>query len=159
MEPAKPPPRRDGPPFVTRPLEAGDFHKGFVSLVGQLTTMGDITEEMFAARVKEIEANPDYIIQVIEDVTAEKLIASATLLVERKFIHQCGKVGHIEDVVVHSDYRGSKLGCLIVKELMRLGKEAGCYKVILDCIESNVGFYEKCGLQRKGVQMARYYDD
>lgn len=32
-------------------------------------------------------------------------------------------------------------------------KEAGCYKVILDCAENNVAFYEKCGLTRKEVQM------
>ncbi len=29
----------------------------------------------------------------------------------------------------------------------------GCYKVILDCAEANVSFYEKCGLTRKEVQM------
>jgi len=36
-------------------------------------------------------------------------------------------------------------------------KAAGCYKVILDCSESNVAFYEKCGLTRKEVQMVRYF--
>lgn len=34
-------------------------------------------------------------------------------------------------------------------------KEAGCYKVILDCAEANAAFYEKCGLTRKEVQMVR----
>ena len=31
----------------------------------------------------------------------------------------------------------------------------GCYKVILDCAEANVVFYEKCGLTRKEIQMVR----
>ena len=33
----------------------------------------------------------------------------------------------------------------------------GCYKVILDCAEANVPFYEKCGLTRKEVQMVRVF--
>lgn len=32
----------------------------------------------------------------------------------------------------------------------------GCYKVILDCSEDNVRFYERCGFVRKEVQMAAY---
>jgi glucosamine-phosphate N-acetyltransferase len=30
-------------------------------------------------------------------------------------------------------------------------------QVILDCADANVGFYEKCGLERKGVEMAKYF--
>lgn len=36
-----------------------------------------------------------------------------------------------------------------------LAQELGCYKVILDCSEDNVPFYEKCGLTRKEVQMVK----
>jgi len=35
-------------------------------------------------------------------------------------------------------------------------KEAGCYKIILDCSEDNAPFYEKCGLSRKEIQMVKY---
>ena len=31
----------------------------------------------------------------------------------------------------------------------------GCYKVILDCAEANIVFYEKCGLTRKEIQLVR----
>jgi glucosamine-phosphate N-acetyltransferase len=44
----------------------------------------------------------------------------------------------------------------LVEALVEASKAAGCYKVILDCAEHNVAFYEKCGLARKEVQMARY---
>lgn len=46
---------------------------------------------------------------MIEDENRD-IIASATLLVEHKFLHACGSVGHIEDVVVHDSQRGKKLG-------------------------------------------------
>jgi hypothetical protein len=32
----------------------------------------------------------------------------------------------------------------------------GCYKVLLNCEEHNVGFYERCGLSLCSVQMKRY---
>jgi hypothetical protein len=43
--------------------------------------------------------------------------------------------------------------CRLIDELLRVSKERGCYKVILDCSEANQPFYEKCGLIRKEVQM------
>lgn len=33
----------------------------------------------------------------------------------------------------------------------------GCYKVILDCAEVNVPFYERCGYVMKELQMVRHF--
>jgi hypothetical protein len=46
----------------------------------------------------------------------------------------------------------------IIEQLKHLGKELGCYKLILNCNENNVPFYEKCGLTVKDVQMTLYND-
>lgn len=43
-------------------------------------------------------------------------------------------------------------------ELIKIAHESGCYKVILDCSDDNVPFYQKCGLERKGAQMAVYFN-
>lgn len=45
--------------------------------------------------------------------------------------------------------------CRLIDELVRVARQQGCYKVILDCAEHNIPFYEKCGLSRKEVQMVR----
>jgi glucosamine-phosphate N-acetyltransferase len=94
----------------------------------------------------------------LADLEKQKIIATATLLTEFKFIRNCGKCGHIEDVVVDSTYRGLRLGLRVVEALIEAAKESGCYKVILDCSESNATFYEKCGLAwaKKEIQMVRY---
>ena len=47
----------------------------------------------------------------------------------------------------------------VVESLVEAAKAQGCYKVILDCAEANVPFYEKCGLVRKEVQMVRRAPD
>lgn len=95
-------------------------------------------------------------IALYPDLASNRIIATATLVIELKFIRSCGKCGHIEDVVVDSSYRGLGLGLQVLEALIAAAKENGCYKIILDCAESNVAFYEKCGLTRKEVQMVRY---
>lgn len=55
-----------------------------------------------------------YYIIVIEDVNAKKIVTTGTLFLEKKFTHETGLVGHIEDVIVDSDYRKRKLGSMYV---------------------------------------------
>ncbi|KXZ44003.1 hypothetical protein GPECTOR_75g727 [Gonium pectorale] len=121
--------------FTVRPLQASDYDK-----------------EQF----KRKEEAGSYRTVVIED--GGRIIATAAMVIELKFIRGCGKVGHIEDVVVDPEYRGKRLGAMLIDALVDAAREAGCYKVILDCAEANVGFYTKCGLTRKEVQMVRYLD-
>lgn len=85
-------------------------------------------------------------------------MAAGTLLIEPKFIHECGFTGHIEDIVVHGDARGLGLGKRIVLDLAELAKSAGCYKVTLECSDDNLPFYGKCGFTRKGNQMCIYFE-
>lgn len=144
--------------IVVRDLEAGDFHKGYLELLSQLTTVGDYSEEQFRARFEELHSRGDtYKVVVIEDVEKQRIIATATLFIELKLIRGCGKCGHIEDVVVDGSYRGLRLGLRVIDALTEAARGAGCYKIILDCSEENVAFYEKCGLTRKEVQMVRYF--
>jgi glucosamine-phosphate N-acetyltransferase len=150
--------------YTIRPLEPSDFSKGFLALLAKLTTVGNVSEEEFTRRFEEIfdtekkgEGQSSlYIIAVIED--QGRIVATGTLLIEKKFIHNCGCIGHIEDVVVDEAMRGHKLGKRIIHFLTDCARDAHCYKVILDCSEHNVGFYEKCGYSRKSVQMAKYFD-
>lgn len=95
---------------------------------------------------------------VIEDKACQEIIASATLVIEDKFIHSCGRVGHIEDVVVNSLYRGASLGKRVSQFLTDLAREEGCYKTILDCDPHNIPFYNKLGYKQKSCHMAIYYD-
>ena len=97
----------DGGDVLVRQLEAADFDKGFLELLGQLTSVGDVSREQFLARVIDIRAGPEYVFVVEEN---GKIIASGTLLVERKFARGCGLCGHIEDIVVDSSQRGKGMG-------------------------------------------------
>ena len=98
----------------------------------------------------------NYKIIVLEDVKTSKIIGAGSLFIEKKFIRNHGSAGHIEDIVVDKTYRGQNLGKRIIDVLCKLNYANGAYKVILDCEEKNVKFYEKCGFILKGAQMAQY---
>lgn len=105
-----------------------------------------------------IQQRPDdYFVFVVVDEAIGQVVGCCSLLVERKFIRQCGLVGHIEDVCVKSTKRGIRLGKHLVTFCHRLASQLGCYKAILDCKEEMVPFYQKCGLSPAGVQMSTYF--
>ena len=137
-----------------RLLQPSDFNKGFLDLLSQLTTVGEISKSEFRKRFFEIIKNKNHRVYVLEQ--GNKIVSCATLLLEPKYIHNCGFVGHIEDVVVDKACRGQKLGKKIIDFLTSEAERLGCYKILLDCSDHNVGFYEKCEYARKGAYMAKY---
>jgi len=134
-----------------RRLEKGDFQKNYLELLKQLTTVGDISQEKYETTVDKIGAE----VWVIE--FEGKIIASVSLLLEQKIIHECGIVGHLEDVVVDRDYRKYGLGKFIIERIIKIAKERGCYKLIGDCKSELLGFYEKNGFESKCVQISIYF--
>jgi glucosamine-phosphate N-acetyltransferase len=86
-------------------------------------------------------------------VEQEKVIGTASLLIETKLIHNGSKVGHIEDVAVHPAHQGKGIGKALVDHLVECCRNADCYKVILDCKEGVAPFYEKLGFHRHEIAM------
>ena len=101
--------------------------------------------------MKKIKQNPNHIIHVAID--NNKIVGSTTLLIEQKFIHDGGLVGHIEDVVVRKDYEGKGIGIKLVMSMLERAKEKNCYKTILDCKDDVKQFYERIGFKRESNGM------
>ncbi|KAF3785813.1 Glucosamine 6-phosphate N-acetyltransferase [Nymphaea thermarum] len=145
--------------FRVRRLEVSDYEKGFIGLLSHLTICPPISLDDFRSRFMEIEAlGDDHVVCIVEDTEQGRLVATGSIFVERKFVRDCGKVGHIEDVVVDSATRGMRLGQPVVGFLSDHTRSVGCYKVILDCSPDNRGFYECCGFVQKELQMAMYFN-
>lgn len=83
-----------------------------------------------------------------------KLIATGTVIFEKKFIFNMATLAHIEDVCVKKEYRRMGLGKKIILKLNERAKEMKCYKVTLDCSDENMEFYKACGFSKRGNQMA-----
>ncbi|KAL6239560.1 hypothetical protein BDW75DRAFT_236465 [Aspergillus navahoensis] len=143
--------------YKIRPVQRSDFSRGYLDVLRVLTTVGDIDEAAWNKRYDWISArNDEYYLLVIVD-GQDKIVATGSLIVERKFIHSLGMVGHIEDIAVEKGQQGKKLGLRVIQALDFVAEKVGCYKTILDCSEANEGFYLKCGFQRAGLEMAHYY--
>ena len=140
-----------------RKLQEDDYDLGYLNVLSGLTVVGAITKEKWTERYREISSNSCIEIWVIHDTSINQIIGTATLLIEPKFIHECGTVGHIEDLVLSKSTHGTGLGKKIVTFLAEQAKIRGCYKVILDCTQQTIGFYEKCGFTVKNTQMALYF--
>ena len=93
---------------IIREIKEDDLWNGFLKSLDSLKQASSIEKSKAKEIFEKINANPDHIIAVAE--LDGKIVGSTTLLIESKFIHDGGLVGHIEDVVVNKEYQGQKIG-------------------------------------------------
>ena len=144
--------------FIVTDLEKSDYeykqYPSYFSLMNQLSNVekNNISKESFDNFVDNL--NKDHQIKVIRYKYTNQIVGSITIFKENKIIHNMGKVAHIEDLVVDEAVRNCGLG----KKLLDIAKKESedCYKIILDCNNENIGFYEKCGFQLKDNHMVLY---
>lgn len=134
-----------------RKLQRRDFYNGFLLSLDSLRKSSHIKPKKANSIFDKISKNPDHVIYVA--IYNGEIIGATTLLIEQKFIHDGGKVGHIEDVVVRKEYQGKGVGKKIVNVLLKYAEKKGCYKTILDCSGELVPFYESIGFKRHSNSM------
>ncbi len=137
--------------LIIRELEKEDFKKGFLQTMDTLKESSNITEDKALEIFRNIQLNQKHIIIVAE--INGRIVGATTLLIEPKFIHQGGIVGHIEDVVVNKEFQGQKIGEKIIKYVLGIAKKHDCYKTILDCSDDVKQFYEKLGFKHHSNEL------
>jgi len=140
--------------FDIRELTATDLQKGFFETLSNLADVGQIKDQREIAKnvLQQIISSPFHKIFVAAKRDGE-IIGSNTLLIEQKFIHNGGRVGHIEDVVTKNGYEGMGIGRALVAKALDFAAEMKCYKVILDCSVKNARFYKRVGFKEYGLSM------
>jgi glucosamine-phosphate N-acetyltransferase len=129
--------------LVIRKIRESDLDNGFLESLDSLRKASNLDKKKAKVIIKKIAKNPDHVIFVA--VQDKQVIGATTLLIEQKFIHNGGKVGHIEDVVVSKKLQGKGIGEKIIEFVLEYAKNQGCYKTILDCDDKVKPFYEKIG--------------
>ncbi|MCJ1326963.1 Glucosamine-phosphate N-acetyltransferase-like protein [Thelotrema lepadinum] len=116
------------PSYSIRPLRRSDYSTGMLDVLKVLTTVGDISEAAWTERFDYMASSKGtYYILVVLDGEG-KVVGTGGVVVERKFIHGLGLVGHIEDIAVARDQQGKKLGLSIIQALDAVARGVGCYK-------------------------------
>ena len=134
-----------------RIIVESDIENGFLESLDNLKTASNLDRETATDILKKIITIPDHIIHVAE--INGKIIGSTTLLIEQKFIHDGGKIGHIEDVVVSKEFEGRGIAIKLVASILEEANTRNCYKTILDCKNELIPFYERIGFKQESNQM------
>ena len=133
--------------MLVRNIEREDLNIHYLELLNELVgscsrqTVDIDLDKSWHTFVK----NDDH--HIVVCVYGNHVVATAALIIERKI--DCRVAGHIEDVVVSKNHRGSGMGSVLVKELIEVARREKCYKVILNCSDENVPFYRKLGFSKR----------
>ncbi len=131
------------PEIVIRQMYATDLMRGFLDTLAALRPTNLTYEQavdVFRHRMKQK-------IQTYVALVDGKVVATASVLIEPKFIHDGGLVGHVEDVAVHPQQQHLGLGRRLMTKIIEECRAAGCYKIILDCEPELENFYGKLGFR------------
>ncbi len=131
--------------ITIRKITESDLENGFLETLDSLRQASNLDKNEARAILQKIKQNPDHVIFVALD--EGRVVGATTLIIEQKFIHDGGKVGHIEDVVVSKTLQGKGIGEKLIRFALDYAKKQGCYKTILDCDDKVRPFYEKLGFE------------
>jgi glucosamine-phosphate N-acetyltransferase len=127
---------------TVRELTEADLGRGFLDALSALSDV-KLTAEQARAVYAELAPN----LRTYVAVWHGRVIGTTRLLVERKFIHGGGLVAHIEDVAVAKPHQQRGVASALVRHAVAEAERFGCYKVILNCFDDLVPFYERIGFR------------
>lgn len=84
------------------------------------------------------------------------IIWTITLLVEQKMIRWWALAAHIEDVATREWFTWQGVAKKLIERAIQEAKQRWCYKIILDCNEQLVPFYEKSWFENEWSFMRLY---
>lgn len=70
--------------YSARPLQRSDYAHGHLDVLRDLAHVGEITEEQWTERFDWMKANGNYYVVVFVESASERIVATATLFVEKK---------------------------------------------------------------------------
>jgi glucosamine-phosphate N-acetyltransferase len=134
-----------------RKAEQRDLN-AIMNLLNQLSPSNDeLNKEVIKEIFNNINQDKNYFLCVIEDNNT--IIGTGTILIQMNLSHKGKPYGHIENIVVDENHRKKGVGKDIINFLINKAKENNCYKVILNCKNEIVPFYQGCTMKETGVQM------
>jgi predicted GNAT family N-acyltransferase len=83
-----------------------------------------------------------------------KLLATASIIYETKFIFNICKSALIEDVCTKKEFRNKGYGKKIIEHLISEASYHNCYKINLVCNSNLIPFYKSSGFEQRGVHLS-----
>jgi glucosamine-phosphate N-acetyltransferase len=139
--------------YQVRELEKKDLDSnfGYLETLKNLTEVKDLPVKKLEEIFDKVKSQGTYIFVAVKD--DGQIIGAVSLLIEQKFTHGGVLAGHIEEVATRKEFEGMGVASTLIKKAIEIVKENNCYKLILDCKDSLVPFYERFGFESKGNYM------
>ena len=133
-----------------RYLQKDDFDRGFLECLSSL----------HPSSMSKEDARDRFDLRFFDGINTlvalddDTVVGTASWFVEHKFLHGGSQTCHVEDVAVLKERQGEGIGKFLMDYIVEQAETCeGCYKLVLDCSEDNVSFYERCGLHKDSVCM------
>jgi glucosamine-phosphate N-acetyltransferase len=136
---------------VIRDLQEADLSRGLSDTLASIAEVG-LTVEQLREVMNERNRLGTHTYVALDSATNE-VVGTASLVLERKFIHRGGRVGHVEDVSVRKGFRGQGIATALVRHAVSEARRLGCYKVILNCFEQLASLYASLGFRKHDIGM------
>lgn len=140
------------PSITIRRLQAPDLSTGALECLSQLHPDIPPWERATEIHRERIRMKVETYVAV-DDSSDPRIVGTATIIVEHKFLHGGSVVCHIEDVAVHPAHQSQGIGGLLIGRLCNRAKELGAYKAILNCKPELSPWYERLGFHPGHHQM------
>ena len=133
--------------LIFREINPTDF-TNYINLMFEFTDYKhNITQEQFN---DQLDNMIDYCKIIV--IEYNNNIIGAGSIFKIKKLHN-NPIGQIEDIIITNQYRKYGLGKQLINTLVNIGfNDYNCYKITLNCLEKNIGFYEKCNFKMSGIQ-------
>tara|TARA_B100001758_G_C18386324_1_gene600336 strand:- start:166 stop:618 length:453 start_codon:yes stop_codon:yes gene_type:complete len=140
-------------PIIDNITRLNVSYKDIIGLLKQLTSTPMMQKQHYLNIINNLPHNHFIFVLMLNDTP----IGMITLFIEQKIIHNGGKVGHIEDLVVDKKYRKKGYASLLISHVVSIAKLYNCYKCILNCNDDNISIYQKNGFTLKDNGMVNYF--
>lgn len=135
-----------------RLLQKKDYKK-YIKIINDFREfsfdINTITQSKFDKIYDTIFKNSKIFVALYEN----NLVGTITCLIEQKFIRDFSIYVHIEDFFILEDFRNKKIGKLLLQNAINYSKKIKAYKIILNCSESLINYYNKYGFITNELQM------
>ena len=135
--------------ILFRAVEENDLDEVFI-LLQQLTKIDYLNRDKKKCWELFSSSPSNSIVGVYEN----KIVAYGSLVLEYKI--RGGISGNIEDIVVSNKIRNKNVGTNLIKHLVKIGEEKGCYRITLFCKEPLIHFYSKNGFEVSNIAMKKF---
>ena len=109
--------------IIIKELEKDYLIDSFFDTLSNLTETGkDVYNKEFSQQILEKIKNAGNI-KIFVAINDSDIVGSITAIIEQKFIHNGGKICHIEDVVTRKGFEKLGIGSLLVEKVLELAKK------------------------------------